>query len=71
MSDADDLLAAVDLARVGRTDAEADFVAAIVRAHAGGASYRMIAERADLTFQRVAQIVKANRYPADAVSPAG
>lgn len=54
---------------MGRTDTEAEFVAAIVRAHAGGASYRMIAERADLTFQRVAQIVKADH--ADAVSPAG
>jgi hypothetical protein len=69
MSDSSALLAAVDLAAVGRVDAEAKFVAAIVRAHAGGASYRMIAEAADLTFQRVAQIVKAN--PADAVSPAG
>ena len=66
----DDLLAAVDAARLGRLDAESDFVEAIVRAHAGGASYRTIAERADLTFQRVAQIVKANRYPTDVGSDA-
>jgi len=56
-------LHSVALARMDRQDAEADFIAAIVAASAAGYSYRQIAEAADLSFQRVAQIVKANRYP--------
>lgn len=53
----------VSLARVGRVDAQSDFTEAIVRASAAGISYRTIAEAADISHQRVAQIVQANRYP--------
>lgn len=53
-------------ARLARMDAESDFIEAIVEASAQGISYRQIARAADLSFQRVAQIVKANRYPAKA-----
>lgn len=59
----DQHLERVGQARVGRLDAESDFTDAIVRASAAGLSYRAIAEVADISHQRVAQIVQANRYP--------
>lgn len=58
-----DQLAAVADARLRRLDADSDFIEAIVAAHAAGHTYREIAGAADLSFQRVAQIVAEYRYP--------
>lgn len=65
----DQHLERVSLARAGRVDAESDFTEAIVRASAAGIPYRAIAEVADISHQRVAQIVQANRYPSAVGKP--
>ena len=48
-----------------RVSAESELTQAIVRASAAGIPYRAIAEVADISHQRVAQIVQANRYPSE------
>lgn len=52
-----------------RVSAESDFTEAIVSASAAGIPYRAIAEVADISHQRVAQIVQASRYPSAVVKP--
>jgi DNA-binding NarL/FixJ family response regulator len=54
------LLSRVRRAATRSTEAFEDRNAAILEAHAGGATVRAIAEEAGLSFQRVHQIIKEN-----------
>lgn len=65
-----DPLTTVRRAARRRGDADAAFRAAIVAAHDAGLSYRSIATAADLSFQRVAQIVNDVRAQSDDSSDA-
>ena len=61
----DQYLERVSLARVGRVSAESELTQAIVRASAAGIPYRAIGAAADISHQRVAQIVQASREPSE------